>query len=297
MYERVLHSVLIPFEQRSQTELGVECDAHYTQCCPVISSRSEPYTIFPLFASWGTEWFTVLDAVTALVLLIDEHGEAYLAADGLSVDCQGNPLDQFAVKTARVNSRLAVGIAGSTTVGNALLAYLFKQSALVACGADIDICKLFEAHDVTIDDATYEGAREFIAWQLESWKAGYKEKGEGLPDLNVVLVGQSEDGPRFCFWHCAYGWKLEQSPVWRPGDSHGVPLGPIPDQEAKEALRDLGKKPPNRIRDSIRVFARKRPDAVNRNVMIRRLSNGFTIEPENWLGLNSTEWPEGIERV
>ncbi|MDD5219583.1 MAG: hypothetical protein PHV11_03340 [Candidatus Bipolaricaulis sp.] len=229
--------------------------------------------------------------MTALAVLLDENGVAYIAADGLMTGRDGRRRDEFAVKTARINDNVAVGFSGDVGYGNQLLAHLFKHSELAQCEDRIDLCALLEACDVTVPGGTYEGARDWISWQLLAWKSDWDAKGEEIPDLNVALAGISEQGARFSVWHCAHDWRIEQCGIWEPGCMFGYPLGPMADGEAKAALKNKAKTPPNRLRDCVRVFAKKRPETVNRNVLIRSSDSGFRMNRTKWPLSEGIQWP------
>jgi hypothetical protein len=240
--------------------------------------------------TWGDGWFTFGQSVTALVPFIDEEGVAYLASDRLVLDADGKVVDEYGVKTARMNDRLCIGFSGGAGDGNHLLAHLFRHDELARLGANIDICKLLEAYGTIVHGAIYEEARRWITRQLAFWKNESAKKGEDIPDLNVVLVGVSEVRTCFSVWRCDHGWGTEESSYWESGETRGYPPGPIPDRDAEEALCGLKKKPPNRLRNCVRVFSTKRPDAVNRNVLIRRSSDGFRL-PSDWPPADPCEWP------
>lgn len=63
------------------------------------------------------------------------------------------------------------------------------------------------------------------------------------------------------------------------------------DGEAKAALKNKAKTPPNRLRDCVRVFAKKRPETVNRNVLIRSSDSGFRMNRTKWPLPEGIQWP------
>jgi len=236
---------------------------------------------------------TILEAMTVLVPMIDERGVAYLAADG-RVRFPDGKKEEYGLKTARINDQLCVGISGSVGYGNQIIAHIFNEHELAKYRAEINICKLLEAHGKERLGYPYEVAKDWITKQLRYWHDRFSEWKEGIPDLNVVLVGISSDGPRFCIWHCVVDWKEDEYPKgekWKPGVEIGKPLGPIQYQKAADTLGQRNRPTKKRIKECIRLFAKKCPNAVNRNISLRRSNKDFKLEPSDWPGLDQAMWP------
>lgn len=245
----------------------------------------------PTVLTYMIRYNTILESVTVLVPLITEEGEVWLAADGcVSSDDGGR--EEYALKTARVNDYLAVGIAGSYGYGGQIVAQICGEPELAKLVSRVDVFKILEKENAPRSGKFYEKAKDDITATLNAWRSGLSAEGK---DLNVVLAGIASDGPRFCVWHCGLNWKEEEYPNaarrWEPGMEFGFPFGPVNYRPAANVLGETSKPPKKRIKECIRLFAKKCPEAVNSKIVYRRSKDGFRLDPPDWPGVESAKWP------
>jgi hypothetical protein len=215
----------------------------------------------------------------SLLLAVRDDQDIVIASDGRVLGEDSGVLSNDSLKTLALNSRLCLGLAGSTDTMSLVL-----RAFGIRCRGSHPIDLLGVCQEVACPiDVDYADARDELS-SLYRWVARrVPVRSRSARRPVVILAGEASGDPALCEWHPP---ARAMEAVGSAGYSEAI-AGSLPD-EGTEAWREFGRmvraerstrEAEERLTRAIRFCARSfgATGPISETVHLRRLTKGFEL--------------------